>query len=107
MLKPQGYIHIFGEFGTKEFDTVTCGHCNKITRVKPGTGCTVYILESLVVNPTTGLQEIIHREEPGAACRCCMRSVCLSCDKLGTCTPLMKRIEEMEARGRMLKSLGL
>jgi hypothetical protein len=81
-----------------ERDSVSCGHCNRLIFVKPGTAFTVYLFPQLV-GPD--------KEEMGASCRVCMRHVCLTCNTVGTCTPLERRIEQMEARGRMLRSLGL
>lgn len=107
MRNPQGYWIIGGGVTPEEYDTITCGHCNKIVRVKPGTGCTIYILEGLHVDPITKEHKIIRKEEAGASCRQCMRSICLPCCDKGECTPLMKQIEAQEARGRLLKSLGL
>ena len=91
MRRPQGYATVVG-FGTQEFDTVTCQHCNWVVLVKPGTAATTYLIPQMVGPP---------KEEPGAMCRVCMGAVCLRCDRDGRCTPLMKRIEQMEARGRL------
>lgn len=101
-------MQFFGDVGhNAEFDTISCAHCNKIVRVKPGTGATVYIFEQMLVDPVTRQYRIIVKEEAGAFCRCCMKPVCLPCDEVGTCTPLMKKIEEQERQGRMLKTLEL
>ncbi len=108
MLRPQGQITIAGDIKQiQEYDTISCGHCNQIVRVKPGTGSTVYIVDRLHIEPLTRKAHIVLEEEMGAFCRCCMKAVCLQCHDVGECIPLMKRIEELEARGRMLKSLGL
>lgn len=92
MLRPHGKIDIIDDV-VQEFDTITCAHCNKIVRVKPGTASTTYLI------PTRDGRLI---EEPGAGCRSCMGSICLVCCGLGTCVPLMKRIEAMEKSGRRL-----
>jgi hypothetical protein len=108
MLKPQGQITIAGDVHRiAEYDTISCGHCGQIVRVKPGTGSTVYITDKLHVEPITRKASIIQEEEMGAFCRVCMTSICLQCHDFGDCTPLLKKIEAIEARGRMLKSLGL
>jgi hypothetical protein len=107
MLKSHGYMQYSGDAQFQEFDSIVCGHCNKVVKVKPGYGNTVYIIESLRVDPITKKYHIEAKEEAGAMCRCCMRAVCLQCDDVGTCTPLMKQIEAQEARSRMLKSVGL
>lgn len=98
MLRPQGYVHVTGGFQDQEFDTCTCGHCNQIILVKPGTALTTYLIPQMV-GP--------HKEEMGASCRVCMRPVCLTCHGDGRCTPLERQIEQMEARGRFLKAVGV
>lgn len=104
MLRPQGYLTIT-EDRTLEADTISCGHCNRIVQVKPGTGSTVYLLQSLRVDPITRQPTIVTKEEAGAFCRCCMQPICVRCDDKGECTPLMKMIEQQEARGRFLQQV--
>jgi hypothetical protein len=94
----QGYVTIVLPEALVERDTITCGHCNQIVLVKPGTASTVYLFPQL---------EGPDKEEAGACCRQCMRSVCLRCHREGICLPMLKRIEQMEARGRLLRSVGL
>jgi len=97
MLKPQGYGVISYEDGARvEHDTISCGHCNQVVIVKPGTAATVYLIPQFL-GPD--------REEPGAFCRQCMSPVCLRCHADGRCLPLMRRIEAMEARGRMFAAI--
>lgn len=98
MLRPQGQITVTGEDTLLERDTLSCGHCTAIVMVKPGTFATTYYLPNLIGPPT---------EVPGAMCRVCMRPVCLTCHGEGRCLPFERRIEQMEARGRMLRSAGL
>ena len=83
---------------TTERDTITCGHCNRIVFVKPGTASTVYVFPQ-PAGPD--------KEDAGAGCRVCMRAICLTCHDAGTCTPLERRLEQAEARGRLLRSMGL
>ena len=97
MIRPQGHVSIVGDGIFQEYDTITCGHCNRIVMVKSGTGSTVYFLPQMA-GP--------HKEEPGAMCRMCMRAICLKCHDEGRCYPLERRIEEMEARGRFLQAVG-
>ena len=80
-----------------ETDTIVCGHCQRIVRVKPGTGATVYLIFD-----QTAWQ---WKEEPGAACRCCMRPICLPCCDKGTCTPWERQLEAMEAKDRLVRSV--
>ena len=87
MLKPHGYITVFGDFSTKEYDSITCCHCNWIIHVKPGTASTVYLIPQMDGPP---------KEEMGAHCGRCDKPVCLRCHEDGRCIPLMRRIEAME-----------
>lgn len=98
MLKPQGYVTVFGDFQTKEYDTITCCHCNWVIHVKPGSASTVYLIPQLEGPPV---------EEMGAMCRQCDKPVCLRCHDLGTCTPLMRRIEAMEGDRLAIARLGM
>lgn len=98
MIRPQGYaIIVDPRAGTIEHDTITCGHCQRIVWVKPGSGATVYIVRT----------QTHTYEEPGAFCRCCMTSVCLACDRVGTCTPWERQMERMESRDRFLRAVGV
>lgn len=100
MRRPAGYATIIDpDHPTIEYDTASCGHCQKILFVKPNTACTVY----LIPLPTPGQW----KEEPGAFCLVCMRPVCLPCHDDGRCIPWEQKIEAMEARGRFLRSIGL
>jgi hypothetical protein len=99
MRRPQGYATIVSpDHPVIERDSVTCGHCNVVVLVKPGTGATTYLFPQ-TQGPDT--------EAPGAMCRVCMRAVCLRCHADGRCMPLEQRIEQMEARDRMLKAAGI
>jgi hypothetical protein len=99
MLKPQGYLVVTHAEGlTLERDTISCGHCNRIVFVKPGHASTVYLFPQ-VQGPD--------KEEMGAHCRQCDKAICLTCHDAGTCTPLLRRIEWMEARGRFLATVGV
>jgi len=98
MLKPQGYVTVVGERPMLEYDSVTCGHCNAVILVKPGTAATVYLYPQMV-GPA--------KEEAGAMCRVCMSKVCLRCHDRGICTPLMRRIEDMEERRRTWHEAGV
>lgn len=99
MLRPQGYATILlPDAPMIERDCISCGHCSAAVFVKPGTATTVYLFPQMF-GPD--------KEEPGAACHCCMRAVCLNCHAKGTCTPLEKMLEQSEARHRFLRSAGI
>jgi hypothetical protein len=98
MQRAQGYIQIVSESGVVERDTITCGHCQQIVFVKPGTGATVYLLPQ-----SQGPDE----EEPGAFCRVCMTAICLPCHDVGRCAPFERELERSESRARFLRSAGL
>ena len=101
MLKPQGYVTIVGDFKLPdnkpiERDTITCGHCQQLVFVKPGTVSTVYLIPQ-VNGPD--------KEESGAGCFVCGRKVCLRCHADGRCRVWERQIEEMEQRGRFLHAV--
>ena len=99
MRRPGGYAQIVDpDQPLLERDTVTCGHCNRIIFVKPGSATTIYLLHHRDGRVT---------EEAGAFCRVCMRPVCLPCHDQGSCTPWEKMLELAESRGRLLRSLSL
>lgn len=111
MLRPQGYSQIIDPaLPTVERDTITCGHCQRIVFVKPGTGSTVYLIPH---KPKDSKDlDALKRfdEEPGAFCRVCMRAVCLQCHDRGTCQPAEKFLETIEKQGRrqqFLRSIGI
>ena len=89
MLRPQGYAQFIAPEQVVERDTCTCGHCNRVIFVKPRSASTVYLIQHRDGRWT---------EEAGAFCRVCMRPVCLRCHDVGTCTPMERMIEQMEAR---------
>lgn len=101
MYRPQGYAIVLDpDQPTVERDTITCGHCQRIVFVKPGTGATIYLI---LTRESLGT----YREVPGAFCRVCMRAVCLSCHRAGHCTPWERMLEESEARDRFLRAAGI
>lgn len=79
-----------------ECDTRTCGHCQRIVFVKPGTASTVYLVSHRDGSVT---------EEMGACCRVCMSAICLSCLDVGTCTPWERRMEQSESRDRLRRQI--
>lgn len=102
MPKPNGYGVYTGFYGEHtEVDTITCGHCQFVIFVKPGSGSTVYLVYNSVDPRLPPL------EEPGAFCRVCMRPVCLACHARGNCTPFERMLEAAEARDRFCRSAGL
>jgi len=98
MVKPHGYVTCVGGYQDLEHDSIICGHCNRIVLVKAGSASTVYVFYQLTGPP---------KEEPGAHCAICDKPICLTCYDKRVCLPLMKKIEQMEARGRLLKAVGV
>ena len=93
-----GYAMVSGpDVKLKEYDTATCGHCNRIVFTKAGSASTVYLFPQMFGPP---------KEEAGAMCRVCMRAVCLTWHDDGNCVVLERRLEAMEARGRFLKAVA-
>ena len=85
MLRPGGYACIADPvFGRRELDTFTCAHCNRITHVKPEQ----------------------RPEDIGGLCKVCMGLICPMC--VGrACVPFLKKLDQMEARARALRSHGI
>ncbi|HMJ85681.1 MAG TPA: hypothetical protein VK504_21010 [Vicinamibacterales bacterium] len=71
-----------------EYDSIQCGHCQKIVFVKPGSASTVYLLPT----ETPG----VHTEAPGAFCGKCMTAICIPCHEKGRCTPAELWLEQQE-----------
>lgn len=100
-LKPQGFAQIFSGqesvgnldgfqrtkigHGRNEFDTMTCGHCNRVVHV----------------------QARQRPEDIGGLCKQCMRPICPECVNDGRCVPFEKKLEEAEERDRVRRSYGL
>lgn len=82
MSQARGYAVLSSPEATKEYDTVTCGHCNSIVFLKkPGA-------------------------DPGGLCRHCMKGVCGRCCAIGKCTPFEKKLEAYERRMRFRDDLS-
>jgi hypothetical protein len=85
VFKAGGYAFSFDAGGVRqESDTFTCFHCNHVVIVKPN--CNL--------------------DDLGGMCRNCMKMICSSCLDLG-CTPFEKKLEQIEARDRTLRSYGI
>jgi len=67
----------------KEVDTFSCAHCQLVVAVKP------------MCDPA----------DMGGLCKSCMGLICSHCYDIGTCTPIMKKIEQDEDRSRFLRSM--
>ena len=71
--------------GVVEYDTFTCGHCGAVKHVR--------------------VKE--RPEDLGGLCKSCMKLICPSCVNDGRCTPLIKRIEEMEEKDFRRREYGV
>jgi hypothetical protein len=79
MRNPGGYARIVEpDRPTRELDTFTCAHCNRVTHVAPRA----------------------RPEDIGGLCKQCMGLICPACVG-GACVPFLKRLEQMEARARL------
>lgn len=86
MRNAQGYaIIVDPNAPAKECDTFTCAHCQQVVFVKPR------------CDPS----------EMGGFCRLCYKHTCGPCADKGSCDPFEKKLERAEARGQMLRSMGL
>lgn len=82
-----GYGTITGPCGTVNYeaDTATCRHCNYVW----------------IVRSTKGTDA-----DPGGWCGMCSALICKRCAGKG-CTPFERRLDQMEARDRSLRTMGL
>jgi hypothetical protein len=69
--------------GDSKYDTSTCGHCGRVTHIKPG----------------------MRPEDCGGLCKICMRLICPQCVGF-SCDVIEKKLERAEARGIALRSYG-
>lgn len=108
MYKPHGYVVIADPDAPRnvEHDTVQCGHCGSHTKVKPGTGSTIY----LIPTETPGM----YKEEGGCFCGRCNTFICISCHKKGRCRPFELWLDEQENKiknklswGRFFRFIGI
>lgn len=79
-MNPQGYLIVQDLDGIREYDTVTCCHCNRV---------------------------FVPAKNPGGFCMRCMKPICEHCANHAECKPLMKQIEQMENRKRFFKEVGI
>jgi hypothetical protein len=68
---------------TRECDTITCCHCQKIVLVRPGQDAS----------------------DAGGFCRLCFKHTCGSCADAGVCTPFEAKLERMEGRKAFLRGV--
>lgn len=108
MLKSHGYGIIVDPEAPRayEYDTVQCAHCNAHTKVKPGTGSTIYLLPTDVPG--------VYREEGGCFCGKCYSFICIPCHQAGRCRPFELWLDQQESRirnrlgwGRFFRFMGL
>lgn len=84
--KKAGYATITGPKGTKEYDTCTCAHDNR-----------VWVVRSSI----KGI-----KADPGGFCRLCMKMICPRC--VGkACVPFERKLKIYEDRQRMLREAGV
>jgi hypothetical protein len=83
MPRPLGYACISDpESGNREYDTFTCAHCQYVVHLPPN-------------------KKI---EEVGDFCRSCYAVICANCADKKVCSPILKKIEQMEERRYRLLS---
>ena len=83
--KLDGFQCVETRQGNTEFDTMACGHCNRIIHV----------------------QARNHPEDIGGLCKQCMSPICPGCVDRGNCDPFEKKLERWEERERTLRSYGI
>lgn len=97
MLRSQGYAIITDPNApTREFDTITCAHCQRIVFIKPGAVRQGFD-KGDAGNPST--------PDPGGFCRQCMSPVCGPCCDDGRCIPFEVKLLKMEGRKAFLRGV--
>lgn len=90
MSRRSGYLTITDPGRPKlvEVDTVTCAHCQRV----------------ILLNEQDGT-----KKPPPAHCLRCDHAVCESerCNSIRGCTPFEKKLEAIEARDRLMRSIGV
>lgn len=108
MLHAHGYVVITDPEAPRpvEHDTVQCGHCGAHTKVKPGTGQTIYLLPT----ETPG----VYTEAGGCYCGRCATFICIRCHQSGKCRPFELWLDQQESQirnklgwGRFFRFMGL
>lgn len=102
----EGVAVITGPLGTLTLKTATCGHCGKILIVAPFTDGqdSTGIIGAELRAKTDG--DLAIKREGSHVCHQCWQLVCDLCHHDGRCVPLLKKLEEEEARYQSLKSMG-
>jgi hypothetical protein len=74
-----------GDGRPQEFDTFTCGHCQRMKRIPHGKRA---------------------EDTVGRVCSCCQRVVCAKCKGEATCDVIEKKLERAEARDAARRGMG-
>jgi len=84
-LTPQGHATLVDpDLGTVVRDTMTCGHCNRLTHIKPK----------------------MRPEDMGGLCKVCMRLICSHCVG-AACDVIEQKLERWEASQAARRSYGI
>lgn len=87
MRNPDGYMIITDPDArggvALECDTVRCAHCQRIVPIKPGASAS----------------------DAGGFCMRCAAAICGPCADHGKCVPFERKLEQMERRDRLLRSI--
>lgn len=84
MRRPGGSLRIVEDGRTREHDTFTCRHCQRVVAVKPK------------ASPS----------ESGGWCFSCDALICAGCAAAGKCVPFEKQLERAEARAQLRRALS-
>ena len=85
MLRAGNYsITVYPDRPPKEEDSFTCGHCQKVTFVKPGQ----------------------RADDLGGLCKVCMNLICPECVDLMICEPFEEKLKKSEAKARFSRQIA-
>ncbi len=89
MARHFGYFIEQGPGGVmQEYDTATCGHCQKVMALPPARNGSMIVRVS-------------------SPCHGCDKFICGACAARGVCEPWEKQMERMETRARFLNAVGV
>ena len=85
MIRAGNYsITVYPDRPPEEQDSFTCGHCSKVTFIKPGQ----------------------RADDIGGLCKVCMNLICPQCTDLLTCDPFERKLERDEAKDRFNRQIA-
>lgn len=101
--KCEGHFSVTGPYGeVVELKTATCGHCGKIIMVPQSGDSLGRLSEQSYIDAF-----LEPKKDEAHVCHQCWSIQCDQCHALGYCSPLVKKLEQIEKHEAALRSYGL